>query len=132
MAIGGQHSRSRPAILIVDDELPYLDLFREQLSDEYNVDTAQSTEEADLHMGAGKYDVVLVDYLMPDEVGLEFLIRVKQHFPETKRIMLTGYLNPELLGRARSVANLSDCLVKPVSAAQMRAAIEKAIGSDQT
>ena len=120
---------SRPTILVVDDEALLLDVISEQLKHEYRVETAQSTAEADMQMGLMHFDLVLVDHLMPDEVGLDFLVRVKDHFPETRRILITGYLNPDLISRAQNLAELTGYLIKPVTATQLKAAVSGALAT---
>ncbi|WP_221031750.1 response regulator [Actomonas aquatica] len=118
---------SKPAILIVDDETALLDVMAARLADDYEVEIANSAAEADVQMGLQHFDVVLVDHLMPGELGLDFLMRVREHFPQTKRILVTGYLNPELISRAQTLAELSAYLIKPVNAQQLKAAVAGAL-----
>ena len=122
-----ENRSGQAAILIVDDEPALLDVMRERLQDDYRVEVASSTAEADVQMGLQHFDLVLVDHLMPNETGLDFLMRVRDYFPQTKRILLTGYLNPELISRAQTLAGLSGYLIKPVNDAQLRAAIVGAL-----
>ncbi len=117
----------RPTVLIVDDESSLLDVMRARLEPDYEVEVANSTAEADVQMGLQRFDVVLVDHLMPGELGLDFLMRVRDHFPQTKRILVTGYLNPDLISRAQTLAELSAYLIKPVTATQLRAAVAGAL-----
>lgn len=118
---------ARLSVLVVDDEQMLRDVLAEHLSTKYRVETAESTAEADVQMGLMHFDLVLVDHLMPGELGLDFLMRVQEHFPNTKRILITGYLNPELISRAQNMANLSGYLIKPVSATQLHAAVAGAL-----
>ena len=113
----------RPSILVVDDEELLREVLAENLRSDYRVETAASTAEADIQMGSMHFDLVLVDHLMPNELGLDFLMRIKEHFPETRRILITGYLNPELIFRAQQLADLSGYLIKPIAAAQLKAAV---------
>ncbi|GAB5561711.1 MAG: hypothetical protein SynsKO_33580 [Synoicihabitans sp.] len=122
-----ESGKARPSVLVVDDEAPLLEIIQKQLQDEFRVETASSAEEADLHLGSASFDLVLADHMMPGEAGLDFLMRVREHFPETKRILMTGYLNPELISRAQSLAGLSAYLIKPVSAEQLLAAVRGAL-----
>jgi len=117
----------RSAILVVDDEELLREVLAENLRSDYCVETAASTAEADIQMGLMHFDLVLVDHLMPNELGLDFLIRVKEHFPQTRRILITGYLNPELITRAQNLADLSAYLIKPITAAQLKAAVIAAL-----
>jgi DNA-binding NarL/FixJ family response regulator len=47
--------------------------------------------------------------------------------PQARRILVTGYLNPELLARAASMVHLSACLVKPVEMDVLRQALRDAL-----
>lgn len=78
-------------------------------------------------MASRRYDAVVCDHLMPGEAGLDFLTRMRRLFPHTRRILLTGYMNPELISRSVAVAGLSDCLLKPVKAGQLADAVRTAL-----
>ena len=75
-----------------------------------------------------RYDIIVCDHLMPDEEGISFLTRAMSLFPKVRRILMTGYTNPELLARCTGLAGLSGCLVKPVRASEMLVAINQALG----
>ena len=117
----------RPAVLLVDDEAPVRDVLRLTLRDHFDVETAGSTNEAEMMMATHHYDVVVCDHLMPGEEGLVFLTRARKQFPQVQRILLTGYVNPELLSRSTAVAGLAGCLMKPVSAQALIDAIRLAL-----
>lgn len=117
----------RPVVLLVDDEAELLDSLRQGLEGEFDLDCAGSSAEADLMIATRNYDVVICDHLMPGEEGLQFLIRARKRRPEMRRILLTGYMNPELISRSVAVANLALCLVKPVRAADLATAIHTAL-----
>jgi DNA-binding NtrC family response regulator len=117
----------RPVVLLVDDEPALLDSLRQGLQAEFDMDFAASAEEAELMMATRTYDVVVSDHLMPGEEGLQFLVRAAERRPATQRILITGYMNPELISRSVAVANLSTCLVKPVHAADVARAIKAAL-----
>lgn len=110
---------NRPVVLLVDDEQALLGALREGLESEFEIETASSAEEATMMASTRRYDVVVCDQLLPGEQGLEFLVKLAQHQPGARRIMMTGYINPELLSRSISLAKLSQCLIKPVSPQQL-------------
>jgi two-component system response regulator YesN len=116
-------------MLVVDDESELTGFVRDALEGEFDVETAQSTAEADMYLGLRAFDVVLADYMMPGETGLEFLMRSREHFPKMKRILMTGYLNPDLISRAQNLAELSSYLIKPVNLRQLRTAVLGALTS---
>jgi CheY-like chemotaxis protein len=117
----------RPVVLLVDDEQAIRDVLELGLKDHFDVESARSTNEAEMMMATRNFDVVICDHLMPDEEGLTFLARAKKQFPKVQRILLTGYMNPELLSRSTNVAGLSGCLMKPVSTPELIAAIRLAL-----
>lgn len=117
----------RPVVLLVDDEAAVRDVLVLNLKDHFEVETARSANEAEIMMGTRNYDIVVCDHLMADEEGLAFLARARTQFPQVQRILLTGYINPELLSRSISVAGLASCLMKPVSGEELIAAIRLAL-----
>jgi DNA-binding NtrC family response regulator len=130
MNTGPSASASGPVrVLLVDDELPLLDSFRLALAREFEVDVATSTAEAERMLAATAYHVVVCDHLMPVEEGLPFLIRASERFPRTHRILLTGYMNPELLAHNIEIARLSAVVLKPAKPSEIAQAIRRSIES---
>jgi len=78
-------------ILIADDEPIVLDLYRLQLGEEFQIDTAEGGRQAlGLLAETGPYALVVADMHMPSMSGTELLRRVQESHPKTVRIMLTG------------------------------------------
>ena len=119
---------ARRPVLLVDDEPALLDAMSQGLAGEFEVVTAASAAEAVSRMALRKYAVVICDHVLPGETGLDFLIRMRERHPETRRILLTGYMNPELISRSIAVAGLSACMLKPVRAAELAKAVREALG----
>ena len=119
--------RHRPVVLLVDDEIPLREALRLGLEPDFEIESAGSAEEAEIMMASRSYDAVVCDHLMPGEAGLDFLTRMQRLFPRTRRILLTGYMNPELITRSVAVAGLSDGLLKPMKAAQLAEAVRTAL-----
>lgn len=117
----------RLVVLLVDDEPEMLKVLELGLKDAFDVECARSANEAEMMLGTRSYDVVVCDHLMPEEEGLAFLTRARRQFPQVQRILMTGYINPELLSRSTGVAGLADCLMKPVTAQALAAAIRLAV-----
>jgi two-component system response regulator HupR/HoxA len=116
-------------VLLVDDEAALLQTLRLSLQNEFDIELASSAAEAELMMATKTYKVVVCDHLMPGEEGLHFLIRASERFSQTRRILITGYMNPELLARSVAIAGLSSVILKPAKgedvAKAIRAALEK-------
>jgi two-component system response regulator AtoC len=85
---------SRPArkgkILIVDDEKGIRDLLKTVLEADYHI--AEADSGAALHLALEKEapDVVLLDMNLPDANGLRLLPAIKQRWPATEVIILSG------------------------------------------
>ncbi len=76
----------QPNILIVDDELHNLEIITEYLDEEaYQITTKHNSPQAwqELEANPTVYDVILLDWMMPELDGLEILARIKQH-PDMK------------------------------------------------
>ncbi|HEY4247900.1 MAG TPA: response regulator [Lacunisphaera sp.] len=120
---------SRPTVLLVEDETALASTLCESLQDQYEIEVAGNVAEARALFSTRKFDVILSDHMLPGkQQGLDFLIEALQQKPETKRILMTGYLNPELLSRGASLAQLSACLIKPVEIMRLRKELDEAIG----
>jgi len=59
--------------------------------------------------------VVISDHLMPGGNGMSFLVRAREEYPQMQRILVTGYMKPEMLIRSVNEAALFRYLLKPVS-----------------
>ena len=117
----------RVRVLLVDDEAPLLDALQQGLVGEFDLETAKSAAEAENRLETQKFAVLICDHMLPGEAGLDFLVRMREQRPEMRRILLTGYINPELISRSVAVAELSACLLKPVHAADLAAAVRAAV-----
>jgi DNA-binding NtrC family response regulator len=114
---------SRAVVLLVDDEEGIRDVLTLGLNRHFEIESARSADEAELMLATREFDVVVCDHLMPDEEGLPFLIRARSRFPKVQRILLTGYVNPELLSRSKDLAGLAAVLTKPVAIDELVEAI---------
>ncbi|MFA6288665.1 MAG: response regulator [Opitutaceae bacterium] len=119
----------KPTVLIVDDEQPFLEMLEQSFADDFNLATLTSAAAAEKLMALRRFEVVVCDYLMPGEMGLDFLVRCAERWPQTRRILLTGYINPELLSRSVAIADLSACLIKPVRPTELAQAIRAAMNA---
>ena len=104
----------KDAILIIDDEKTLLEVFTAALSPHFEVMTAQSTREAEFILHKTAFKVVIADHLMPGGNGMSFLVRAREEFPHMQRILVTGYMKPEMLMRSVNEAALFRYLLKPV------------------
>jgi len=124
-----QKRQGLPVVLLVDDEPLLLDSLSQELKEVCNLYTAKSAADAETLLAARSYDVIVCDHMLPGEQGLDFLLRVMDMVPSTRRILMTGYTNPEFISRSTTIAGLSACLVKPVRASQIAEAIKTALAA---
>lgn len=81
-----------PKLLIVDDEEAILETMALTFDGDYQVVTSTDARRAlDLLADHAPVAVVITDQRMPDMTGSEFLAKVYTRFPETSRIILTGF-----------------------------------------
>ena len=113
-------------VLLVDDEKPLIELFAEALSPYFDTDMATSAKEAGYMMHKKAYKVVVCDHLMPGGNGLSFLVNAREEYPDTQRILVTGYMKPEMLLRSVNEAALFRYLLKPVSIAELIKVVQDA------
>ncbi len=83
-------------ILVIDDEPVVCNSLRRILSRHgHHVDQALVPDEGLEKIGAKKYDLVLLDLRMPGRDGMEMLSTIRQKWPQTKVIIVTGYASIE-------------------------------------
>lgn len=117
---------SREAVLVVDDERPLLEVFSEALGTRFDVTTATSAREAEFILRKKNFKVVVADHLMPGGNGMSFLVRAREEYPHMQRILVTGYMKPEMLLRSVNEAALFRYLLKPVSVVELVSVVVEA------
>jgi HD-like signal output (HDOD) protein len=113
-------------VLFVDDEPRILEGLQRMLRPQRSVwemNFAASGEEALALMDAAPYDIVVSDMKMPRMDGAMLLEIVREKYPMSLRIVLSGYTELEASYRAVPVAH--QFLLKPCEADKLRIAIER-------
>jgi two-component system chemotaxis response regulator CheY len=128
----------RKLILIIDDEFIILESLRIQLErflpDDVEVEAAYSGEEAyellsDIASSGWKLLVVISDFNLGDAKGTEVLKMVKEMFPQTRRILLSGQAgSDEEIESFISNTGLDLFLSKPWDLTELKSKIETYIG----
>ena len=114
-------------ILVVDDDELVLTSLSEFLRlDGYGVETARSFREASAHLAAAEFQVVIADVSMPEVDGFELLKLVRNRYPETAVVMVTGYGTIENAVEAIK-RGAFDYLTKPIIDDEIKVVVERAL-----
>jgi DNA-binding NtrC family response regulator len=116
----------RDSILVVDDEPPMLEVFAQALGTKFEVTTATSSREAEFLMRKKNFKVIVSDHLMPGGNGMSLLVRAREEYPAMQRVLVTGYMKPEMLLRSVNEAALFRYLLKPVPLDELIAVVQEA------
>lgn len=82
---------SAGTILVVDDDPGVREALVTALSARYQVQTAATASAALDALAARRYDLILLDYRLPDLPGTSVLHAIKRFFPSTLVILMTGF-----------------------------------------
>ncbi|MDD2897145.1 MAG: response regulator [Desulfuromonadaceae bacterium] len=116
-------------ILCVDDERNVLRaLERIFLDDDYEIVLAGSGEEGlKIMEESGPFQVVVSDYRMPVMNGVEFLKGVYERWPETVRIVLSGYADASAIVAAINEGHIYRFIPKPWNDDELRVTIQNCL-----
>ena len=80
------------SVLIIDDEAGIRESLETLLEFEgYRVSSAETGEQGLVKLGEHPYDLVLLDFALPDRNGLEILADIRDRDPQMAVIMITAY-----------------------------------------
>lgn len=82
-------------LLIIDDEIDILKALERLFRRKYNVFSTTSPQEALRIMEREEIQVVISDQRMPGMTGVDFFTRIKDMYPDTMKLILTGYTDIE-------------------------------------
>ncbi len=116
-------------ILFVDDEVNVLrSLQRTFLDDDYEILTASSGVRALSKLEeVPPVQVVISDYRMPEMNGIEFLREVRRRWPETVRIVLSGYADTGVVISSINDGEIYKFIPKPWNDDELRITIINAL-----
>ena len=81
-------------VVLVDDEIAYIDLLQQLLSEHLACPVRGFTRPTDALRALPNLNVglIITDYQMPDLNGLQFIAEVQKMDPTIPAVMITGYL----------------------------------------
>ena len=114
-------------LMVVDDEPDNLDLLYRTFRRDYQVYKANHAFGAlEILDEFGEMAVIISDQRMPEMSGTEFFSRTVEHFPDTIRILLTGFTDVEDLVDAINSGQVFKYITKPWNPDKLRALVEQA------
>jgi len=122
------HAAARTrTLLLLDDEANILTSLKRLLRrDGYTILIANNSTEAFELLAANPVGVIVSDQRMPDMTGTTFLSRVKELYPNTVRMVLSGYTDLQSVIEAINEGSIYRFLTKPWDDDQLRGAIREA------
>jgi GAF domain-containing protein/class 3 adenylate cyclase/two-component SAPR family response regulator len=119
---------NKPIILVVDDEPDNLDLLYRTFHREFKVLRAESGPAAlDILAQRGEVAVIISDQRMPYMSGTEFLSLTATQYPDTIRIILTGYTDVVDLVEAINSGKVFKYVTKPWDDEELKGVVRQAV-----
>ncbi|MGD1913055.1 MAG: response regulator [Rivularia sp. (in: cyanobacteria)] len=119
--------RKKQKILVVDDEPDNLDLLYRTFRRDFQVLKADSGNNAlQLLADEGEVAVIISDQRMPEMKGTEFLSKTLPQFPDTVRIILTGFTDIEDLVEAINAGQVYRYITKPWDPEELKGVVQRA------
>ncbi|NET41914.1 response regulator [Okeania sp. SIO2B3] len=115
-------------LMVVDDEPNNLDLLYRTFRREFKVIKAESATVAmEIIDTEGEMAIIISDQSMPDMTGIQFLRKTRQSFPDTIRILLSGYAEEQINCDFDQIkeADIFKCVTKPCSLPELKSVIQE-------
>ncbi|MBF2051754.1 MAG: response regulator [Elainella sp. C42_A2020_010] len=117
----------KPKMLVVDDEPDNLDLLYRTFRRDFNVLRAESGIVAlEILAAEGEVAVIISDQRMPEMKGTEFLSKTVPQYPDTMRIILTGFTDVEDLVEAINSGQVYKYITKPWDPNELKLVVQRA------
>ncbi len=114
-------------LLLVDDEENIMDaLVRLLRRDDYKILKGNSGKDALALLAQHEVGVIIADQRMPEMTGVEFLSQVKELYPDTVRIVLSGYADINMVTDAINRGAIYKFLTKPWNDEQLSSSVLEA------
>ncbi|MGQ0709986.1 MAG: sigma-54-dependent transcriptional regulator [Rhodoferax sp.] len=104
---------ARLTVLVVDDEPRSLETLRRTLQDDFEVLTASGAQAALELMETEGAQLVLSDQRMPGTSGVALLAQIRQRWPDTVRMILSGHTDAQDIIAGVNEAGIWQYLLKP-------------------
>lgn len=112
--------------MVVDDEQANLDLIYRTFRRHFPVFLANSPATAlEILDAEGEMAIIISDQSMPEMTGIEFLSKISDRYPNTIRILLTGY-SEDALEHDPEIIRIFKCVSKPWDPQNLREIVQQA------
>lgn len=122
----GRKKRTRTLLVVDDDQNIVSALKRLLRKDGYHIVTAENGPEGLQKLAENEVDVIVSDQRMPGMTGVEFLRRTKELYPETIRMVLSGFTELRTITDAINEGAIYKFLTKPWDDEHVRTHIQEA------
>ena len=130
-SIGEDNDMENIQVMLVDDEVEFLNTLTKRLRKRgVDIKGVESGEKALEALKEGLYDVIILDVRMPGMDGIEVLKKIKDGYPLTEVIMLTGHANVEVAVQGMELGAF-DYLMKPMDIDELLYKVEDAFKKKQ-
>jgi two-component system response regulator HupR/HoxA len=116
-----------PAVLLVDDEVRSQDAMRRTLDEDFTIFTASSADEARDLLQRQPVSVIVCDQRMPGVSGVTFLKETRERWPETVRIVISGYTDSADIIAGINEAGIYQYILKPWSPDHLLGVVRNAV-----
>src|SRR6266480_3701551 len=118
---------SKHSVLYVDDEENNLISFRAAFRRNYDIFTAINADEGINILHKEQIPIVITDQRMPGITGVEFLEKIIPEYPETVRMILTGFSDIEAIIQAINTGRVFRYITKPWNENELKMTIDNAL-----
>lgn len=114
-------------VLIVDDSKPTLEVIQRNLNaNHYDAYTCSNVRDAVRFLSESSIDIVITDFKMPEQSGLELIKHIRDNCVDIEIIMITGH--PDIEGAVQAIKDgADDYLVKPFTDTELLEAVQRMV-----
>ena len=117
----------RLRLLLVEDDALIRDSLRLFFENEgCRLEALETAEEGLEAVEEQEYDIVITDFRLPGMDGMHFLQQLNERCPQTKKVLLTAYMNEEVLSSAFRIG-VQEFIEKPFTSEDLEEALERII-----
>lgn len=122
----------RPHVLLMEDEMNVAKGLAMVMREEgYDVDLADTGQDALKKFGASEFDLLVADLRLPDMDGMDVVRHVRRKRPRTNVVIITGY--PSVSSAVQAVKmGVTDYLRKPFTEDEFKTAVKSALRENES